>query len=211
MATSDVLLALLRSGPSHGYDLKRAHDLWFSQARPLAFGQVYATLARLERDGLVAVAQTEAGGGPDRTVYELTDAGQARLDAWVGEPVEPAPPGGEELIRKAVAAIRLGLDPAGFLARQRAGHLRRMRALQESVPAEPVAGMVHDYALAHLDADLRWLDDAVARLSGAGFTASEPFSSGDPPGAEPVPDPPAPDEPSSATPPMTDPRPRSRM
>lgn len=165
MATSDVLLALLQPGPSHGYDLKRAHDQWFDRGRPLAFGQVYATLARLERDGLVAVAHTESGDGPERTVYEVTDAGRARLEAWMGEPVEPAQPGGEELIRKTVAALRLGLDPAGFLARQRTGHLRRMHALEGAVPADPIAALVHDYALAHLDADLRWLDVAAARLA----------------------------------------------
>ena len=60
MATNEVLLALLRIGPAHGYDLKRDHDAWFPDARPLAFGQVYATLGRLERGGLVEVLETRA-------------------------------------------------------------------------------------------------------------------------------------------------------
>ena len=47
MATNEVVLALLRRGPAHGYDLKRDHDVWFPDARPIAFGQVYATLGRL--------------------------------------------------------------------------------------------------------------------------------------------------------------------
>lgn len=165
MATTDVLLALLSGGPRHGYDLKRGHDAWFDRGRPLAFGQVYASLARLERDGLVAQAHTEAGAGPERTVYELTEAGRARLDEWLGTPVDPAPPGADELVRKAVAAIRLGLDPAGFVARQRAAHLRRMHALQAETDDDPVSRLVREHALAHLDADLRWLEDAAAWLA----------------------------------------------
>ncbi len=167
MATTDVVLALLVRGPAHGYDLKRAHDAWFDHGRPLAFGQVYATLARLERDGLVAVAHTEAGGGPERTVYELTDAGRARVDEWVREPAEPAAPGADELIRKTVAAVRLGLDPAGFVARQRAAHLRRMRALARTPADDPTSRLVLDHAVAHLDADLRWLELAAQRLAGS--------------------------------------------
>jgi DNA-binding PadR family transcriptional regulator len=172
MATTDVLLALLADGPRHGYDLKRGHDTWFDRGKPLAFGQVYASLARLERDGLVAQAHTEAGSGPERTIYELTDAGRLRLDEWIGTPVDPSPPGADELVRKAVAAIRLGLDPAGFVARQRAAHLRRMHELQSEHPdgagadaADPVSRLVREHAVAHLDADLRWLDDAAAWLA----------------------------------------------
>lgn len=165
MATSDVLLALLSRGPAHGYDLKRAHDTWFDSGRPLAFGQVYSTLARLERDGLAAVAHTESGGGPERTVYEIIAAGRERLHAWVTEPAEPAPPGADELIRKTVAAVRLGLDPAGFVARQRSSHLRRMRELEESVVTDATDRLVVDHAVAHLDADLRWLDLASARIT----------------------------------------------
>lgn len=165
MSTPDVLLALLSREPAHGYDLKRAHDAWFDHGKPLAFGQVYATLSRLERDGLVAVAHTEAGGGPERVVYEISDAGRERLAAWVGEPVEPAPPGAGDLVRKATAAIRLGLDPAGFVARQRAAHLSRMRALQDTATTDPVSALVVEHAVAHLDADLRWLEIAAARLA----------------------------------------------
>ena len=134
-----MLLALLADGPRHGYDLKRGHDTWFDRARPLAFGQVYATLARLQRDELVAQAHVEAGAGPERTVYEFTESGRHRLDQWIGTPVDPAPPGSDELVRKAVAAIRLGLDPAGFVARQRAAHLRRMHELAGEAADDPVS------------------------------------------------------------------------
>ncbi|WP_088285868.1 PadR family transcriptional regulator [Kineosporia sp. A_224] len=171
MSTADVVLALLSRGPAHGYDLKRGHDTWFDQGRPLAFGQVYATLARLERDGLAAVAHTETGGGPERTVYEITPAGRARLAAWVAEPAEPAAPGADELIRKTVAALRLGLDPAGFVARQRAAHLRRMRALEQTPATDPTSRLVVEHAVAHLDADLRWLEVAAGYVSTDGAAA----------------------------------------
>ena len=165
VATVDVLLALLVPGPSHGYDLKRAHDRWFADGKPLAFGQVYSTLSRLERDGFVAVAHTEAGAGPERVVYEITSAGRDRVTGWLAEPVAPDPPGSTELIRRTVAAIRLGIDPVGFVARQREVLLRRMRELGDGAPPDPLAALVRDHALAHLDADLRWLDAAAGRLA----------------------------------------------
>ena len=79
MSTGYVLLGLLTQGPRHGYELKRGHDAQLPGARPLAFGQVYATLGRLERDGLVATAGTDREGGPDRVAYRITDAGRDGL------------------------------------------------------------------------------------------------------------------------------------
>ena len=64
MSTPHVLLGLLAGGARHGYELKRAHDERLPQAKPLAYGQVYATLGRLERDGLVAPISTDQDGGP---------------------------------------------------------------------------------------------------------------------------------------------------
>jgi DNA-binding PadR family transcriptional regulator len=169
MATPDALLALLVPGPRHGYDLKRAHDAWFAGLRPLAFGQVYATLARLERDGLVGVAHTETGSGPERVVYELTPEGRRRLDAWLAEPAEPGVTGAEELMRKTLAAYHLGVDADGLVARQRATHLRRLRALEETTsPADDIGpSMLADHTRLHLDADLRWLDIAAERMRAA--------------------------------------------
>ncbi|MBT0770739.1 PadR family transcriptional regulator [Kineosporia sp. J2-2] len=171
MATGDALLALLLPGPRHGYDLKRAHDEWFSGLRPLAFGQVYSTLARLQRDALIQVVQTETADGPERTVYELTEPGRTQVMTWLAEPVDPAGPGGppaDELIRKTLAAYRLGADPNGVMARQRAVHLRAIRALESSTEGEPeeLVGQAvsRDHRRLHLDADLRWLELAGDRM-----------------------------------------------
>ena len=165
MATTELLLALLRRGPAHGYEVKRDHDTWFPDARPLAFGQVYATLSRLERDGAVEVVETRTDGGPERRVYALTDTGAERLEAWLGEPAAVAGSGPDEIVKKTIAALRTGGDAPGFLARQRAAHLRRMRELSAGDGDDPAARLARDHLLAHLDADLRWLDLAAERLA----------------------------------------------
>ena len=79
MTTGHVLMGLLRRGQQHGYDLKRRHDEVFPSARPMAFGQVYAALGRLVDKGWVRPAATEQEGGPERTVFELTDAGMEEV------------------------------------------------------------------------------------------------------------------------------------
>jgi DNA-binding PadR family transcriptional regulator len=165
MPTGEVLLALLRRGPGYGYDVKRDHDAWFPGVRPLAYGQVYATLARLERDGLVEVAETRAEGGPERTVYSLTEAGRRHLDAWLAEPAPVGVSGADEIVRKTVAAVRTGTDPAPFLAAQRAAHLRRIREIRTTSDDDLAARLARDHVVAHLDADLRWLDLAAERLA----------------------------------------------
>ena len=168
MATNEVLLALLRKGPAHGYDIKRDHDAWFPDARPLAFGQVYATLGRLERSGHVEVLETRSEGGPERTVYALTERGEAavaRLARRAGRG------GGVERRRDRPQDRRRAAHGSGrgaFLARQRAAHLRRMRELTaQPTEADPAARLARDHLVAHLDADLRWLDLAVERVAAA--------------------------------------------
>jgi DNA-binding PadR family transcriptional regulator len=166
MATNEVVLALLRSGPAHGYDLKRDHDEWFADSRPLAFGQIYATLSRLESGGFVEVLETRSEGGPERTVYALSDRGVERLREWLAEPAGSAASSADEIVRKTVAALRTGDDPGEFLSRQRAAHLRRMRELKAVAPGrDPVSRLARDHLIAHLDADLRWLETAAERVT----------------------------------------------
>jgi DNA-binding PadR family transcriptional regulator len=171
MATNEVVLALLRNGPAHGYDLKRDHDAWFPDARPLAFGQVYATLGRLERSGHVEVLETRTEGGPERTVYSLTERGEQQLSDWLAEPAGPAASSAEEIVRKTVAALRTGADASAFLTRQRTAHLRRIRELTaQPCNGDPAARLARDHLVAHLDADLRWLDLAVERVAAGHIT-----------------------------------------
>lgn len=170
MSTPHVLLGLLAAGPKHGYDLKRDHDSRLPRAKPVAFGQVYATLGRLERDGLVEVVGQDRDGGPDRTSYGVTRAGRAALDDWLGAVEQPLPHLGSVLLARVVVALVVaGPDRArGYLTEQRAAHVTRLRELTavKTDPAATVSDVVAaDYGIAHLDADLRWLDTTFDRVA----------------------------------------------
>src|SRR4030081_53592 len=86
-----TLLGLLERQPSHGYDLKRDYDAYFGRGKPLPFGQVYATLARLARDGKAVAGDSEPGAGRDRKRSSIPARGRAEVGAWRAEPVEPEP------------------------------------------------------------------------------------------------------------------------
>jgi DNA-binding PadR family transcriptional regulator len=163
--TAFTLLGLLEPAPSHGYELKQAFDLRFGADKPLPFGQVYATLGRLQRDGRAVVVGTESGEGPERKQYAITDQGVTDLARWLSEPEAPEPHLQSVLFAKVVLALRSGRDADGFLDTQRAAHLARMRELTELRRTSPLAqALLADYALFHLEADLRWLDLTAARL-----------------------------------------------
>lgn len=167
--TAHVLLGLLAAGPRHGYDLKRAHDDRLPQARPLAYGQVYATLGRLVRDGLVAIAGRDRDSGPDRTSYQLTTAGRTALDHWLGAVEPPTPYVTSALLAKVVVALLVADRDraAAYLVAQRAAHTARLRELtaRKTDPGASLAEVIAaDFAITHLDADLRWLATTLARV-----------------------------------------------
>jgi DNA-binding PadR family transcriptional regulator len=170
MSTPYVLLGLLVAGPRHGYDLKHAHDERLPQAKPLAFGQVYATLGRLERDGYVEQVGQDRDSGPDRTSYSLTTAGREHLDGWLSAVEPPAPFVNSVLFSKVVVSLLAGhADRArGYLTAQRTAHMNRMREMT-ALKAQPDAGtgdvIAADYAIAHLDADLRWMLTTLRRVT----------------------------------------------
>ncbi|MGO8959484.1 MAG: PadR family transcriptional regulator [Streptosporangiaceae bacterium] len=160
-----TLLGLLEREPSHGYDLKRDYDCYFGRDRPLSFGQVYATLARLARDGKVVVGEPEPGAGPDRKRYVITDAGATELETWLSEPAEPESHLQTVLFTKVVLALMLHRPADRYLNAQRSAHLRRMRELTRiKRTGELVEALLADHSLFHLEADLRWIDLTVARL-----------------------------------------------
>ncbi len=165
MSVPLTLLGLLEREPSHGYDLKRDYDAFFGRGKPLPFGQLYATLGRLARDGKVVMGETEPGAGPDRKRYVITDDGATELEAWLGEPVAPEPHLQTVLFAKVVLALMLERDAERYLDTQRAAHLQRMRELTEvRRSGGSVDALLADHALFHLEADLRWIDLTAARL-----------------------------------------------
>jgi DNA-binding PadR family transcriptional regulator len=166
MSVPLTLLGLLEREPSHGYDLKRDYDAFFGRGKQLPFGQVYATLGRLARDGQVSAGDVEPGDGPDRKRYAITDTGRRAVDTWLAEPVEPEPHLQTVLFAKVTLALMLGKPAAAYLDTQRAAHLRRMQELTEVKRTGPLVDMLlADHALFHLEADLRWIDLTSARLT----------------------------------------------
>ncbi|MEV4243159.1 PadR family transcriptional regulator [Streptosporangium canum] len=166
MSIGHVVLGLLVERPKHGYELKREHDQRLPGARPLAYGQIYATLQRLQRDGFAEVAETVQEGGPERTVYAITEEGLAELARWLEQVEAPAPHVSSTLISRVVVATMAGGAADGYLLRQRAAHLARMRELTaEKSSGSPAEVLAADYALQHLDADLRWIETAMERLA----------------------------------------------
>ncbi|HEY3139716.1 MAG TPA: PadR family transcriptional regulator [Acidimicrobiales bacterium] len=160
-----TLLGLLEPEPSHGYELKRAYDHRFGSGRPLPFGQVYATLGRLERDGRVEVQGTEHGSGPERKRYAITPEGVTVLEDWLAKPEPPEPHLQSVLFAKVVLALVSGRPADRFLDAQRAAHLARMRELTALRRAGGLGQtLLADYALFHLEADLRWIDMTESRL-----------------------------------------------
>lgn len=160
-----TLLGLLEREPSHGYDLKRDYDTYFGRDRPLRYGQVYATLGRLARDGKVMISDVAPGEGPDRKRYVITERGATEVQAWLAEPVEPEPHLQTVLFAKVVLALMLGRPAEQYLDAQRRAHLRRMRELTEVKRTGGVVdALLADHGLFHLEADLRWIDVTSARL-----------------------------------------------
>jgi DNA-binding PadR family transcriptional regulator len=170
MSTPHVLLGLLAAGPKHGYDLKRDYDLRLPRAKPLGFGQVYATLGRLERDGLISRAGQDRHAGPERTAFAVTDPGLRALDSWLSTVEPPLPHLNSVLLAKVIVAL-LVTDIArarAYLGRQRLAHTARLRELTaiKTDPTAPITEVIAaDYGIVHLDADLQWLHTTMDRVA----------------------------------------------
>jgi DNA-binding PadR family transcriptional regulator len=168
----EVLLALLAKEPSPGYQLRaRLNDALGSLGEEMNDGQIYVTLGRLERAGLVAVELAGSPQQPERKVYSLTAAGQSRVGDWLGEVSWPKPDVAEFHL-KLIAASRAGLaDPVGIIDAQRRELLRRLRDAQDAAMAEPEgsqASLLLEGIALRLQADLRWLEACDAAWSTPG-------------------------------------------
>ncbi len=180
MSVPRTFLGLLEHGASYGYDLKREYDAHFATGKPVAYGQVYATLARLLKSGLVEIDSVEPGAGPERKRYAITDAGVADVEQWLTEPEAPEPYLQSTLYAKVVLALMTGRPAAAVLDTQRTAHMRVMRELTRRKQGGDLADqLICDHALFHLEADLRWLELTASRL---GQLAAVIKGQGNPPG-----------------------------
>ena len=158
----EVVLALLAKEPSHGYQLRaRLRDALGPLGDGMNAGQIYVTLTRLEKAGLLAVEPSAAGERADRKVYALTAGGQQRVAEWVAETGWPKPDLAEFHL-KLIAAASAGLaDPIAIVDTQRRELLRRLRDAQRAAMAEPAgsdAALLLEGIVLRLQADLRWLE-----------------------------------------------------
>jgi DNA-binding PadR family transcriptional regulator len=163
------LLGLLEDRPKHGYELRRSFDERLAGSHPLRSGQVYSTLGRLERDGRVDEVGGEQGPGPERRLYAITDAGVAELERWLSAPETPEAYLQSVLYAKVIVALSSGRSAQAVLDAQRDRHVATMRELTREKEHADLAGVVRaDFALLHLDADVRWIDVTLARVARLG-------------------------------------------
>jgi DNA-binding PadR family transcriptional regulator len=167
----EVVLALLAKEPSHGYELRaRMQDALGPLGEAMNAGQIYVTLGRLEKAGLIAVQQVAGPvDRPDRKVYELTPAGQQRVADWLVEVSWPKPDLAEFHLKLVAAAAARLADPLVIVDTQRRELLRRLRDAQRAAMAEPDrsnASLLLEGIVLRLQADLRWLEACERNWTG---------------------------------------------
>ena len=174
MSVRHGLLALLAEGPSYGYQLRTKLEARTGGTWPLNIGQVYTTLSRLQRDGLVAA--TEAGG---QATYRITEAGRRAVADWFTGPVErPAPARDELAIKLALAVDSPTVDVRRVVQVQRTAtatavqELTRARAGAD--PSDLASTLVLDALIFQAEAELRWLDHCEGRLTGQQTPTARP-------------------------------------
>jgi DNA-binding PadR family transcriptional regulator len=154
------LLALLAKEPAHGYELKTQLEQIFGEAYPAPnIGQIYVTLQRLERDGLVCSQDVVQTTRPNKRVYELTDAGREAVIDWIDKPSE-GPRVRDEFFMKLALSPQAGTsDRLGLINRQRRYYLAQLRSLSELAAAADrrIPKLLIEGAILHLQADLDWL------------------------------------------------------
>jgi DNA-binding PadR family transcriptional regulator len=170
MSVRHALLALLSEGPKYGLQLREEFEANTGQVWPLNVGQVYTTLQRLERDGLVAALGEgeELEPGPQKA-YRITEAGSAELAQWLRVPPDLSSPPRDDLVMKVLIAVRVpGTDVSAVIQAHRRYLVQLMQEwtrLKEDDNGNDLAfSLVVDSELFRLDSVVRWLDAAEARL-----------------------------------------------
>ena len=179
MSVKQALLALLEQEPMYGYQLRVEFEARTGAAWPLNVGQVYTTLTRLERDGLV-----EAAGADDEghERWRLTDEGHREVATWFTTPVPRTQPPRDELAIKLALAVTVpGVDVGTLIQRQRGAtmaalqdYTRLKRAAGASVEAADLAwSLVLDSLVFAAEAEIRWLDHCESRVRRAALQRAE--------------------------------------
>ena len=163
-------LALLAAGPAHGYELRQEfEDRFGGLLPPINAGQIYTTLGRLERDGLVSADDVAQNGRPNKRVYELTADGRGALAEWLAEPAPGARLKDEFFMKLVLAGLTGVAEPRALIERQRREYLQSLRDLDRLAAErdgrdDPAVELLIEGAALHLQADLEWLDLCEQRL-----------------------------------------------
>ncbi len=178
MSVGMSLLAILEDRPTYGLDLRNEFEARTGGIFPLNVGQVYTTLGRLQRDGLVEVESSAAS--ESQKVYAITDLGREQLAEWFARPAVQGPPSREELVLKLVMVARRDVGKAAEVIqaeRRRAVELlQEYTRLKRSAPEQDDLGWMFllDSLIFTAEARVRWLDSCEARLTTAGPTKQVP-------------------------------------
>jgi DNA-binding PadR family transcriptional regulator len=176
MSVRQALLALLAQGPMHGYQLRVEFEERTGTTWPLNIGQVYQTLTRLERDGLVECTGTD---DQRQVTYGVTEQGRNQVEFWLASPVPRSQPPRDELAIKVAIAVTLpGIDLGAMIQRQRSATISalrdytRLKTRQEGAGPESLAwSLVLDSLIFAAEAEVRWLDHTEARVQRAAAEA----------------------------------------
>jgi DNA-binding PadR family transcriptional regulator len=162
------LLALLAKEPAHGYELKGQLERILGDAYPSPnIGQIYLTLQRLEKAGLVCGQDVVQAGRPNKRTYEITPAGREAVDAWLAEPSDGPRVRDDFFMKLALGPLAGATDRLELINRQRRFYLAQMRALSRGDVAgdgNRIAGLLVEGAMLHVQADLDWLERCQAEL-----------------------------------------------
>jgi DNA-binding PadR family transcriptional regulator len=170
MSVPHALLALLSEGPKYGLQLRQEFEARTGEVWPLNVGQVYTTLQRLERDGLVE--SDDAGQDGPQKGFRITPRGEAELAGWLRTPPDLSSPPRDELVIKVLVALRIpGTDVHEVIQVHRRYVVELMqqwtRIKEDAAPGDVSLGLAVDAELFRLDAVVRWLDAADGRLKRA--------------------------------------------
>jgi DNA-binding PadR family transcriptional regulator len=176
MSIRHALLALLSEGPKYGLQMRDEFEQRTGEVWPLNVGQVYTTLQRLERDGLVASGGE--GEGPQKS-YRITAGGATELGTWLRTPPDLSSPPRDELVIKVLVAIRVaGVDVDDVIQAHRRHVVELMqewtRVKRDAGPDDLSLALVVDAELFRLDSVVRWLDAAESRLRRSGVGRARP-------------------------------------
>jgi len=176
MSVRHALLALLSEGPKYGLQLREEFEARTGEVWPLNVGQVYTTLQRLERDGLV---ESDGAGddGPQKG-FQITTAGEEELSRWLRTPPDLSAPPRDELVMKVLVALRVpGTDVRQVIQVHRRYLVELMqqwtRLKEDEAEFDLGLALVVDAELFRLDSVIRWLDAADGRLKRAAVEAPE--------------------------------------